>query len=1249
LAGGSSSGSGDVFVCKYDDSGNELWTRQFSTSSGAFATGISVDGSGVYLTGYAYGALPGQSSAGGLDAYVRKYDGSGAELWTRQLGTSSDDNATGISVDGSSVYVTGYTTGTFPGQTRVWSSDASVDVFVAKLDAGPTDIGLSNGNVPENQPLGTTVGELSTADARTSNPYSYALVAGDGDADNASFNIAGNVLQTNAEFDFETRSSFSVRVRSTSQVGLSVEKVLSIGVTDVEEIAGIAGPADGVPGQTRVFTLSTNGFSLADQAAGFTYSIDWNGDDTPDETVTGPAVTEVSHAFTDIGTYTVKVTATDKDGEVSQAGSHTIQITTVKMQGDNLAVGGTSGDDSMVFLPGAGAGTVEVTLKGASLGTFTVAGQILAFGLAGTDSFTVGKATDPLSTTGAAGLTIDGQQGADTYTVYLGQVVSAVTVRDSGANPADKDTLRVYGTEQDDVIFKAPGHIAWGVPVQGVAIEETPVKETVDYAGIEPKFISGRGGDDWFIDPADDETTLLGGPGDDTFIVNAASGGGVVLDGEGGSDTFIVACGALQGPVEVTDTGNDAQEVNRLTIQGVSGDNASNAFTVAADQVSWGTQTAEVIHYTTGIDSLAVDTAAGTNSVQIDSTSAAGVTVNAQGGTNTYVVAMGSLAGTVALNASGGTSDVTINAPSETNTLTLSATGLTGAGETIQLNLGSSTLASLTVSGSEGNTQLVVEGTPPAPLTLDNVIVGSTTTVSSSANPSILNGLVTFTAVVSPAIPAAGTPTGEVQFQVDGANLGSPVLLSGGSASITTSAVPVGTHTVAAFYSGAPLFVQSSGDVMQNVHYAFSGFLPPLSQNLAFALGRTIPIKFQLADANGHAMTALSAVASLQVAPVNADGSIGTPFNPLPAGNTSLRNDGGQYVFNWQTKGLGAGSYAILLALKDGSQSKMKLIQLSTQGGSARLTADSPGAGTSSATAGALLGGDVALLVDNQGGQFGADELVQVQDAIAQINSVVGAYGVTIYQVDAAYAASANVVVHTSATSVVGGYADGVLGCTTDLGDITLIQGWSWYTGADTGQIAADQYDFETIVTHELGHALGLGHSDVSMSVMYATLSSGATSRAVTTQDLNVADTDGGPSALRVAVPPRIAINAVMASIWNASWPTTDGTDGTGGGPGGCFRSPIEDLTRLNSSRDQWDARVARACDPFFQSLASEENGSTFVDDLFAGPRYGKHETQPIGSLSRLLAKPGGHKQLTEEAEAGFLDEELLEILALTS
>src|SRR5262249_6061391 len=70
----------------------------------------------------------------------------------------------------------------------------------------------------------------------------------------------------------------------------------------------------------------------------------------------------------------------------------------------------------------------------------------------------------------------------------------------------------------------------------------------------------------------------------------------------------------------------------------------------------------------------------------------------------------------------------------------------------------------------------------------------------------------------------------------------------------------------------------------------------------------------------------------------------------------------------------------------------------------------------------------------------------------------------------------ANVTLSMNTTSSLGGAAQGVLGCTTDADQVTMIQGWSWYAGADPTQVSAGQNDFETAVMHELGHVLGLGH-----------------------------------------------------------------------------------------------------------------------------------------------------------------------------
>ncbi|MFI1329710.1 Ig-like domain-containing protein [Streptomyces sp. NPDC020845] len=87
----------------------------------------------------------------------------------------------------------------------------------------------------------------------------------------------------------------------------------------------------------------------------------------------------------------------------------------------------------------------------------------------------------------------------------------------------------------------------------------------------------------------------------------------------------------------------------------------------------------------------------------------------------------------------------------------------------------------------------------------------TTTTLSSSANPSVFGQNVTFTATVTTNPPATGTPTGTVVFTIDGNPTG-PVTLVSGQATFSTSTLAVGTHTVSAAYtSNAPsTFANSS-------------------------------------------------------------------------------------------------------------------------------------------------------------------------------------------------------------------------------------------------------------------------------------------------------------------------------------------------------------------------------------------------------------------------------------------------------
>jgi hypothetical protein len=101
---GNVTGSGFAFLRKYDFSGNEVWTRQFES---VFVTSVSADSAGVYVAGRAQTTLPGQTGAGLQDAFVRKYDADGNEVWTRQFGTVQDDQANAVVVDAAGVYVGG--------------------------------------------------------------------------------------------------------------------------------------------------------------------------------------------------------------------------------------------------------------------------------------------------------------------------------------------------------------------------------------------------------------------------------------------------------------------------------------------------------------------------------------------------------------------------------------------------------------------------------------------------------------------------------------------------------------------------------------------------------------------------------------------------------------------------------------------------------------------------------------------------------------------------------------------------------------------------------------------------------------------------------------------------------------------------------------------------------------------------------------------------------------------------------------
>jgi hypothetical protein len=107
----------------------------------------------------------------------------------------------------------------------------------------------------------------------------------------------------------------------------------------------------------------------------------------------------------------------------------------------------------------------------------------------------------------------------------------------------------------------------------------------------------------------------------------------------------------------------------------------------------------------------------------------------------------------------------------------------------------------------------------------------TSTSLASSANPSVVGTSVTFTATVAPS-----AATGTVQFYADGVALGSAAAVSGGTTSVNTAALIGGTHVITATYGGDSNFNASTSEpLLQEVAVltepSYDVYLPVILRN----------------------------------------------------------------------------------------------------------------------------------------------------------------------------------------------------------------------------------------------------------------------------------------------------------------------------------------------------------------------------------------------------------------------------------
>jgi hypothetical protein len=245
-------------------------------------------------------------------------------------------------------------------------------ISVTNVNEAPTDIALSAATIAENNVVGAVIGTLATTDPDAANTFTYTLATGTGDTDNASFTVDGSSLKANTAFNFETKSNFTVRVRSTDQDGLTTEKAFAITVTNVNET-----PTDITLSATTIAennaigsvvgTLSTTDF---DAANSFTYALATGTGDTDNASFTIDGSSLKANAvlnFESKSSYTVRVRSTDQGGLKTEK-AFTISVSNVNETPTDIALSAATIAENNAI--GAVVGTLSTTDPDAA-NTFT--------------------------------------------------------------------------------------------------------------------------------------------------------------------------------------------------------------------------------------------------------------------------------------------------------------------------------------------------------------------------------------------------------------------------------------------------------------------------------------------------------------------------------------------------------------------------------------------------------------------------------------------------------------------------------------------------------------------------------------------------------------------------------------------------------------------------------------------------------------------------------------------------------------
>lgn len=145
-------GNYDFFIVKYNSTGNVMWAKSGGGIYDDTGLSVTADNSGnAIITGYYYSPLLVAGSytltnAGVGDIFVIKYDASGNEILVKNIGGSFDDNGNGVTTDSAgNIFVCGFfTSPSLTIDSYTLTNSGNSDAFVCKLNSAGNVIWATN-------------------------------------------------------------------------------------------------------------------------------------------------------------------------------------------------------------------------------------------------------------------------------------------------------------------------------------------------------------------------------------------------------------------------------------------------------------------------------------------------------------------------------------------------------------------------------------------------------------------------------------------------------------------------------------------------------------------------------------------------------------------------------------------------------------------------------------------------------------------------------------------------------------------------------------------------------------------------------------------------------------------------------------------------------------------------------------------------------------------------------------------------